>query len=102
MPEYLVALDLLDDRLVQLALPEGGGTYPFQILYRTANPLGPAGTWLVQKLADAMAGKDRRVYGWRRVLDAGRAARMKSARQVRWTNRAPQITKAPEQTARQQ
>ncbi len=54
MPEHLVARDLAEGRLVRLALPEGSGTYPFQVLYRTANPPGPAGAWLVHELANSM------------------------------------------------
>ena len=52
MPEPMVREDLASGRLVQLALPEWQGTlYPFEIIYKSHNPPGPAGRWLMTALA---------------------------------------------------
>jgi DNA-binding transcriptional LysR family regulator len=53
MPEPIVRDDLASGRLVQLELPDlVGGTYPFQVAYRTDTPPGPAARWLVQRFQD--------------------------------------------------
>ena len=53
MPEPIVAEDLRTGRLVRLALAAGGsGQYPFQAIYRLETALGPATSWLLQRLRD--------------------------------------------------
>jgi DNA-binding transcriptional LysR family regulator len=50
MPEPTVRSDLAAGRLVRLKLPERpSGLYPLQAIYRTDNPPGPAGAWLIQQ-----------------------------------------------------
>ena len=50
MPEPVVRDDLASGRLVWLDLPEvRGGFYPFQAIYRTDSPPGPAATWMIQR-----------------------------------------------------
>lgn len=52
MPEPMVRRDIAAGRLVRLGLPETrGGFYPLQAMYRTDTPPGPAGAWLIQRLA---------------------------------------------------
>jgi len=52
MPEHSVRDDLASGRLVRLNIPElPGGMYPLQIMYRTDAPPGPAGSWLIKRLA---------------------------------------------------
>jgi DNA-binding transcriptional LysR family regulator len=53
MPEPNVAADLAAGRLVHLELPEArSGNYAFHAMYRTDQPPGPAGSWLVQRFRD--------------------------------------------------
>jgi DNA-binding transcriptional LysR family regulator len=53
MPEAAVRPDLAAGRLVRLDFPEAkGGVYQFQTMYRTDQPPGPAGAWLVQRFID--------------------------------------------------
>ncbi|PZV38805.1 LysR family transcriptional regulator [Mesorhizobium kowhaii] len=49
MPEPLVRSDIEEGRLVRLDIPEGGGFYPLQAIYKTATPPGPAGRWLLER-----------------------------------------------------
>jgi DNA-binding transcriptional LysR family regulator len=50
MPEPVVRDDLASARLVRLDLPEARDCfYPLQAIYRTDNPPGPAGAWMVQR-----------------------------------------------------
>ena len=49
MPEPLVRDDIGAGRLVRLNIPEGGGFYPLQAIYKTATPPGPAGRWLLER-----------------------------------------------------
>lgn len=53
MPEPNVRADLTAGRLVRLELPEAkSGIYPFQAMYRTDQPPGPAAAWLIQRFVD--------------------------------------------------
>ena len=52
-PEPNVREDLAAGRLVRLKLPEvRSGAYPFQAIYRTDRPPGPAAAWLIQRFVD--------------------------------------------------
>lgn len=54
MPLPLVESDLASGALVRLRLPEHrGGTYRLDGIYRSAAPPGPAGSWLLQQLAES-------------------------------------------------
>ena len=56
MPEPSVRADLKAGRLVRLQLPEAkGATYSFQAMYRTDQPPGPAGAWLIQRFVDQVS-----------------------------------------------
>ncbi len=53
MPVHAVKQDLLEDRLVKLAiedLPEESLILPMSAAYLTAKPPGPAGRWLIERL----------------------------------------------------
>jgi DNA-binding transcriptional LysR family regulator len=53
MPLHAVQQDLLEGRLAKLAiedLPEEGLILPMSAVYLTANPPGPAGRWLIERL----------------------------------------------------
>jgi DNA-binding transcriptional LysR family regulator len=53
MPLHAVKQDLLDGRLAKLSiedLPEEGMMLPMSAGYITANPPGPAGRWLIERL----------------------------------------------------
>ena len=53
MPLHAVRQDLLAGRLVKLAIediPEEGMILPMSAAYLTANPPGPAGRWLIERL----------------------------------------------------
>jgi DNA-binding transcriptional LysR family regulator len=53
MPEPSVRADLKAGRLVRLKLPEAkSATYSFQAMYRTDQPPGPAGAWLIQRFVE--------------------------------------------------
>jgi DNA-binding transcriptional LysR family regulator len=53
MPEPNVRADLAAGRLVRLELPEAkSGRYSFQAMYRTDQPPGPAGAWLIERFRD--------------------------------------------------
>jgi DNA-binding transcriptional LysR family regulator len=53
MPEPNVEADLAAGRLIRLELPEArSGTHAFHAMYRTDQPPGPAGPWLVQRFMD--------------------------------------------------
>ncbi|GGF42183.1 LysR family transcriptional regulator [Aliidongia dinghuensis] len=53
MPEPNIRADLAAGRLVRLELPEAkSGLYPFQAMYRTDQPPGPAAAWLIQRFVD--------------------------------------------------
>jgi DNA-binding transcriptional LysR family regulator len=59
MPEPSVRADLESGRLVRLELPEAkSGTYSFQAMYRTDQPPGPAGAWLIQRFIDQVGSAD--------------------------------------------
>jgi DNA-binding transcriptional LysR family regulator len=52
MPEFMIRDDLKAKRLVTLKLREWrGGDYALQAVWRRAVPPGPAGRWLVERLA---------------------------------------------------
>jgi DNA-binding transcriptional LysR family regulator len=53
MPLHAVMQDLLAGRLVRLSIedvPEDGLILPMSAVYLTANPPGPAGRWLIERL----------------------------------------------------
>lgn len=53
MPLHTVKQDLLEGRLVRLSIedvPEDGLVLPMSAAYLTANPPGPAGRWLIERL----------------------------------------------------
>jgi len=58
MPAPLVQNDFQAGRLVRLDIPQMGGVYGFRIARRLDTPLGPAGSWLIQRLAEADRGTD--------------------------------------------
>jgi DNA-binding transcriptional LysR family regulator len=52
MPEPAVRADLEAGRLVKLNLPNWrGGEYPMQAVHKVDTPPGPAGRWLIERLA---------------------------------------------------
>ena len=52
MPEPIVRADIESGRLVRLNLPDWrGGEYAMQAIYLTDTPPGPAGLWLIGRLA---------------------------------------------------
>jgi len=52
MPLPMVEPDLVNGTLVRLALPDNRGLeYMFDAIYRTDAPPGPAGSWLLQRIA---------------------------------------------------
>jgi DNA-binding transcriptional LysR family regulator len=56
MPEPMVRDDLAAGRLKRLELPEWAGSpYPFQAIYRTDTPPGPAAAWLIKRFAGQVA-----------------------------------------------
>lgn len=56
MPESMVRADVAAGRLVRLNLREyRGAGYPLQVVHATENPPGPAGRWLVERLAQSLA-----------------------------------------------
>jgi DNA-binding transcriptional LysR family regulator len=56
MPEPMVRGDLAAGRLVRLKLPEWKvNSYPFQVIYRTHTPPGPAAAWLIERFASQVA-----------------------------------------------
>jgi DNA-binding transcriptional LysR family regulator len=53
MPLHAVKQDLLEGRLAKLSvedLPDEGLILPMSAAYLTANPPGPAGRWLIERL----------------------------------------------------
>lgn len=53
MPAHVVRADIDAGRLVELAIedwPMGGVTVPISAAYRSDNPPGPAGRWLIERL----------------------------------------------------
>lgn len=54
MPKPMVNEDLKRGRLVELKIEmPGGQIYPFHTVYRSDTPPGPAGSWLMERLASA-------------------------------------------------
>jgi hypothetical protein len=52
MPEPIVRADIDSRRLVRLNLPHWrGGEYAMQAIHMTDTPPGPAGRWLIERLA---------------------------------------------------
>ena len=52
MPEPIVRADIESGRLVRLNLPDWrGGEYTMQAIHKTDTPPGPAGRWLIERLA---------------------------------------------------
>jgi DNA-binding transcriptional LysR family regulator len=52
MPEPIVRADIESGRLVRLNLPDWrGGEYAMQAMHKTDTPPGPAGRWLIERLA---------------------------------------------------
>jgi DNA-binding transcriptional LysR family regulator len=55
MPLQTVAKDIAEGRLVELSVedvPSGGLALPMFAIYRDADPPGPAGRWMIQRLKD--------------------------------------------------
>ncbi|KQP07952.1 MULTISPECIES: LysR family transcriptional regulator [unclassified Methylobacterium] len=53
MPLHIVRQDIDDGRLVILSIediPEGGLSLPMSAVYRTSEPPGPAGRWMIERL----------------------------------------------------
>jgi DNA-binding transcriptional LysR family regulator len=53
MPRHAIEADLQAGRLVELKIegvPAGGLTLPMQAVYRAADPPGPAGRWMIERL----------------------------------------------------
>jgi DNA-binding transcriptional LysR family regulator len=53
MPYHMVKQDLKDGRLVELSIrnvPPGGATLTMSAIYRTSEPPGPAGRWMIERL----------------------------------------------------
>ena len=58
MPIDRVRDDLASGRLVRLELPDCSGVdYPFDIIYRTDTPPGPAARWLIERFSAQVAGE---------------------------------------------
>lgn len=56
MPLPMVEEDLQSGRLVRLNLPEyQSGIYPFDVIYRTDLPPGPAARWLIERFVQQSA-----------------------------------------------
>jgi DNA-binding transcriptional LysR family regulator len=52
MPEPMVRADIASGRLVRLRLPDWrGGNYTLHAIHKTDTPPGPAGRWLIERLA---------------------------------------------------
>jgi hypothetical protein len=52
MPEPMVRADIESGRLVRLNFPDWrGGEYAMQAIHMTNTPPGPAGRWLIGRLA---------------------------------------------------
>jgi DNA-binding transcriptional LysR family regulator len=52
MPEPIVRADIENGRLVRLNLPDWrGGEYTMHVIHKTDTPPGPAGRWLIERLA---------------------------------------------------
>jgi DNA-binding transcriptional LysR family regulator len=52
MPEPIVRADIESGRLVRLNLPDWrGGLHPMQAIHKIDTPPGPAGRWLIERLA---------------------------------------------------
>ena len=52
MPEPIVRADIESGKLVRLNLSDWrGGEYAMQAMHRTDTPPGPAGRWLIERLA---------------------------------------------------
>ncbi len=52
MPEFMIREDLANGRLKAIELPEwASGFYAMQAIYRSDTPPGPAGKWLIDRLA---------------------------------------------------
>jgi DNA-binding transcriptional LysR family regulator len=52
MPEPMVRADIESGRLVRLDLPDWrGGEYAMQVVHKIETPPGPAGRWLIERLA---------------------------------------------------
>ncbi len=53
MPLHTVQKDIAEGRLVELAVedvPAGGLQLPMSAVYRVADPPGPAGRWMIERL----------------------------------------------------
>lgn len=53
MPYHMVKQDLEEGRLVELSIqniPQGGATLTMSAVYRTSEPPGPAGRWMIERL----------------------------------------------------
>ncbi|QXX76577.1 LysR family transcriptional regulator [Methylovirgula sp. HY1] len=53
MPVHTVAQDIAEGRLVELSIedmPSGGLQLPMTAVYRTSDPPGPAGRWMIEQL----------------------------------------------------
>ena len=58
MPRHIVATDIAEGRLVELAIeevPPGGLNLPMSAIYRDDSPPGPAGRWLIEQLKSCSA-----------------------------------------------
>src|SRR5580692_313952 len=79
MPLHAVKRDLLEKRLVQLAIEDIAATgliLPMSAIYLTAKPPGPAGRWLIERLRkcpnQSAAGED---LEWPQTCDTPRSGR---------------------------
>jgi DNA-binding transcriptional LysR family regulator len=82
MPEPIVRADIESGRLVRLNLPDWrGGLHPMQAIHKIDTPPGPAGRWLIERLAtlsDAVEAP---------IQESSKATKGKERRQ--WHRRAP-------------
>ncbi len=65
MPEPVVRADIEAGRLKRLKMPDfRGSEYPLYVAYKTDNPPGPAGRWLIERLVNEEADDLSAVAGW--------------------------------------
>jgi len=70
MPEPIVRADIESGRLVRLNLPDWrGGEYAMQAIHMTATPPGPAGRWLIERLATLTDGVEATTEEIARAID---------------------------------
>jgi DNA-binding transcriptional LysR family regulator len=70
MPEPIVRADIESGRLVRLNLPDWrGGEYAMQAIHMTDTPPGPAGRWLIERLATLTDGVEATTEEIARAID---------------------------------